>query len=251
MEYRYITSEIASGVIMPEETRMGEEALKVLVDILAHDINNHVHGATGYMELMEHMMKEDPTLKRFLGNAMSEMKSISNLVDNISLLINVPNLPFEPEPVDIYPELVHAQEAIAYRFEDKELEIVSMLKHGEAVVKGDRFLQNALVEVLSNSIRYDSHIPVKVYLSATEEDGSVILVLGDQGKGIPDDQKEGLLTRFWRSIDNQDVHGKGMGLSVVKMVVDRYGGEVRLENRVEEDHTQGTKVIMKLPSWKE
>jgi signal transduction histidine kinase len=84
-------------------------------------------------------------------------------------------------------------------------------------------------------------------LTAEKTGDEVEITIGDQGRGIPDDRKDILLNRFWRSIENEDVHGKGMGLSLVKMVVDRYGGQVRIENRVEGDHTQGTKVVLNLP----
>jgi len=234
---------------MPEETRMDEKAVKVLVDVLAHDINNHIHGATGYLELMEHVLKDDPTVKRFLGNTMSEMRSISYLVENLRLLITAPGEPFIGEPVDVYSQLVHARESVAHRFEEKELDLQTMLKHGEIVVKGDRFLQDALVQILSNSMRYDNATDVKVWISAVKEGPFAVITIGDQGRGIPDDQKEAMMTRFWRSIQNEEVHGKGMGLSVVKMVVERYNGDVKLDNRVEGDHTLGTKVVLKLPLW--
>ncbi len=236
---------------MPDETSADDKALKILVDVLSHDINNHIHGASGYLELMEHMLKEDPTMRRFLGNAMSEMKSVSHLVENIRLLVNVPREPFVEEPVDLYSQLVLAQETASYRFEEKTMELETMLRHGEIVVKADRFLQNCLVEILTNSMRYDSQNIVKVWLAAIQEGAQVTITIGDQGNGIPDDQKDGLMTRFWRSIQKADVHGKGMGLSVVKMVVERYGGEVSIGNRVEGDHSQGTKIVLKLPLWVE
>jgi signal transduction histidine kinase len=236
---------------MANETQINEKAVRILVDLLAHDINNHVHGALGYLELMEHILKEDPTVDRFMGNAMSEMRSVSHLVENVKTLITAPMEPFVGEPVDLYSQLVLAQENAQHRFDTKKLELVTMLKHGEVVLNADRFLQNALLEILSNSMRYDPLVEVHVWISAGFEGDNAVITIGDQGKGIPDDQKTIVMTRFWRSIKNEDAHGKGMGLSVVKMVMDRYGGEVQLENRVEGDHTQGTKIVLKLPLWKE
>lgn len=236
---------------MAKETQIDERAVRILVDLLAHDINNHIHGAMGYLELMEHVLKEDPTIKRFMGNSVTEMRSVSHLVENVKTLVTAPVEPFIGEPIDLYTQLVMAQENTTHRFDKKTLELNTMLKHGEVVLNGDRFLQSALVEILSNSMRYDPLEEVQVWLSVELEGDNAVIMIGDQGKGIPDDQKEDVMTRFWRSIENEDVHGKGMGLSVVKMVVDRYGGRVRIENRVEGDHTQGTKIILKLPLWKE
>ena len=56
-----------------------------------------------------------------------------------------------------------------------------------------------------------------------------------------------MFTRFKRSIEKGDVKGKGMGLSVVREVTSRYGGSARIENRIEGDHTQGSRVIIELP----
>ena len=236
---------------MEEKAQIDEKAVRILVDVLAHDINNHIHGAMGYLELMEHVLKDDPTVNRFMGNAVSEMRSISHLVENVKVLVTAPMEPFQGEPVDLYTQLISAQEKVTQRFESKKLELHSMLKHGEVIVHADRFIQDALVEILSNSMRYDPLQEVQVWLSAVREGDHVMITIGDQGKGIPDDQKGAVMTRFWRSIQNEDVHGKGMGLSVVKMVVERYGGELRIDNRVEGDHSQGAKIVLKLPLWKD
>jgi len=232
---------------MTEENRLDDRAIRVLMDVLIHDINNHIHGSTGYLELMDHVMEEDPTQKRFLRNALSEMMSVSYLVENVGLLLNIPKEPFQGEPVDLYSQMMTAGEMADQRVQDRSLDIQTTLKHGEVVVHADRFLLNALIEILSNSLMYDSRETVQVWISAVAERDKAVVVIGDQGKGIPDDQKEKVLERYWRSIMKEDVHGKGMGLSVVKMVMDRYGGSIRIENRVPEDHKQGTKVIMELP----
>jgi signal transduction histidine kinase len=236
---------------MKEDTPIDEKAVRILVDLLAHDINNHIHGAMGYLELMEHVIKEDQTIERFLGNAMSEMRSVSHLVENVKNLVTAPLESFSGEPVDLYTQLVSAQEEVAHRFEKKNLDLQTMLKHGEVILNADRFIHDALIEILSNSMRYDPLTDVQVWVSAECDGDNALITIGDQGKGIPDDQKDTVMTRFWRSIKYEDVHGKGMGLSVVKMVAERYGGKVRIENRVEGDHSKGTKFLLELPLWNE
>jgi signal transduction histidine kinase len=60
------------------------------------------------------------------------------------------------------------------------------------------------------------------------EEGTV--VVEDQGPGIPDKQKEAIFTRFWRA-DPIRGGGAGIGLALVKRIVELHGGSVRVEDR--------------------
>jgi signal transduction histidine kinase len=61
------------------------------------------------------------------------------------------------------------------------------------------------------------------------EEGTV--VVEDQGPGIPDKHKEAIFTRFWRA-DPVRSGGAGIGLALVKRIVELHGGSVRVEDRV-------------------
>ena len=88
-------------------------------------------------------------------------------------------------------------------------------------------LDIAVRNVVDNALKASPRTAtVSVTLSV---EGTV--VVEDQGPGIPDKQKEAIFTRFWRA-DPVRGGGAGIGLALVKRIVELHGGSVRVEDRV-------------------
>lgn len=202
----------------------GRESLSILLDLLSHDINNHIHGSMGYLDLLKQTIPDDRMLNRFLENSMSEIKAITPFVDNVRLLVNILNEPYKGEEVDLYTTLITAKEAAEYQV-GKQLVLDADLGEEEVTLKADRFLQDVFLQILSNSLKFDRSPEVHVEVAFHRKDGKGVLSFTDHGEGIPDDMKEKVFRRFNRIMNEGDIKGKGMGLSVVKKVMERYGGK--------------------------
>jgi signal transduction histidine kinase len=73
----------------------------------------------------------------------------------------------------------------------------------------------------------------------------VRISVSDNGAGIPDEEKSIVFYEYFqRSGDN---NGKGLGLHIVKSIVDRYDGEVWIEDRIPGDAARGTRVVIQIP----
>ncbi len=112
-----------------------------------------------------------------------------------------------------------------------------------APARGDRdLLFQALANLVDNAIKYTppgGSIQVAVTREATE----VALCVADSGPGIPPELRERVLERFYRLDDSRSTPGNGLGLSLVKAVVDLHGGRLRLE-----DNAPGLRVCLWLPA---
>jgi signal transduction histidine kinase len=92
--------------------------------------------------------------------------------------------------------------------------------------KVERMLEN----LLSNAARHtppDSHIWVRV----TAEDGGAMLVVEDDGPGVPDDMKKAIFEAFQRGSDAAGLPGTGIGLSLVARFAELHGGRAWVEDR--------------------
>jgi signal transduction histidine kinase len=94
----------------------------------------------------------------------------------------------------------------------------------------DRIVQ-VLVNLLSNASKYGP-ADLEIILSASMEDGFVRVKVGDRGPGIPPEQKATLFRRFMYPETRQDhlKMGAGLGLSVVKAIVEAHGGQAGVDN---------------------
>lgn len=90
-----------------------------------------------------------------------------------------------------------------------------------------RFLTN----LLENSRKYAGKTPVNVYLRVDETDSDVYLEWWDDGHGVPSEKLPHLFERFYRCDEARKTRGSGVGLYVVKWIVERHGGRVEAENR--------------------
>ena len=69
--------------------------------------------------------------------------------------------------------------------------------------------------------------------------------IGDNGPGIPDEDKSAVFYKFFRRFDNQD--SRGLGLHLVKTLVNRYNGTVWIEDRVIGRPSEGANIIVQMP----
>jgi len=72
------------------------------------------------------------------------------------------------------------------------------------------------------------------------------VTVADHGVGIPDDKKEMIFQRFAPRLAGS--RGIGLGLSIVKSIVERYGGRIWVDDRVKDDHSQGALFHVLLPA---
>jgi signal transduction histidine kinase len=100
--------------------------------------------------------------------------------------------------------------------------------------KGDEILLGrAIYNLIENGIKYCSNKDGKVEISLIKEDNILKLSIIDNGNGIDNDLKDKIFERFYR-IDksrNKSIEGFGLGLALVKKVVDLHGGKVNLDSK--------------------
>lgn len=103
-------------------------------------------------------------------------------------------------------------------------------------------LRRAITNLVDNALKYGGSAHVEVL----KETGKVLVLIEDQGPGIPPDQHERVFTPFYRleSSRNRETGGAGLGLALVRTIVHGHGGNVTLANRNE----GGLRVRVELPA---
>jgi two-component system OmpR family sensor kinase len=110
-------------------------------------------------------------------------------------------------------------------------------------IHGDRdLLILALFNLLDNAIKFTAAGDV-IDLRGREESGWAIIEVADTGPGIADDDLQLVWQELYRGQHSRGVAGSGLGLSLVKTIIERHGGSATIESRVD----QGTVVRVTLP----
>ena len=104
--------------------------------------------------------------------------------------------------------------------------------------------------IIGNAIKHATgkHVVIDIRLETKDLGGkrSYVVAIEDNGPGIPDDVKPRIFSRFERGATK--ARGKGLGLYLVKTLVDDFHGKVWVEDRVAGDHTRGSRFVIMLPA---
>jgi signal transduction histidine kinase len=118
-------------------------------------------------------------------------------------------------------------------------------------VLANGLVKDVFINLIENAIKHsrgDRPIEVTIKMDAVPE-GNIRfcrVAVEDNGPGIPDDLKATLFDRFRRG--KTRASGKGLGLYLVKTLVEGYHGRVWAEDRVPGDHTKGARFVVMIPA---
>jgi signal transduction histidine kinase len=141
------------------------------------------------------------------------------------------NEPFEP--LDLAALVREGCEPYAARAEQAGQELILEIEPGEAVLSGSsQKLRSALRNLLDNALKF-TPAGGTIRVRLVEEDNGLRLTVSDSGIGIPADEVEMLFNRFHRARNAAAYPGSGIGLAIVRAVVEAHGGSVAAENNAE------------------
>lgn len=233
--------------------RQAYERAEFFKDIFTHDMSNIFHNILSTAELHS-LLQEYPTnsedLSKFYEISKNQLQRGVKLINNIRKLSELEESDIMLEAVEIHKIL---DEAIVFANKSstgKNLNVkIKNQKAKEHYVLANEFLLDVFENLLHNAIKYNENptINVKILISRVIDDKKNYLKMEfmDNGIGISDDRKDVIFQKGHKK-DN-DVRGMGIGLSLVKKIIESYNGEIWVENRIPNDKSQGSNFIMLIP----
>lgn len=194
--------------------------------------------APGAPQLPEEEMAE------LRADAIGQIEELSTLVGDLVDLTRDDQREVAYEQVDITEVVDRSMERVRRRRNDIEFDIQVMQWH----VYGDAAgLSRAVLNLLDNAAKWSPSGGV-VGLRMRQLDAThVEMVVSDQGPGIPENQRELVFERFYRSDQARAMPGSGLGLAIVKQVVLKHGGAITIHDTVPGGKPPGTSIRMVLP----
>ena len=205
---------------------------------VAHELRTPLQAIQATVEAMQDGVL--PADAEHLGVVRNETVRMGRLADSILELSRLENrsLPFRMAPIDPAVPLSRAVEAHRALLESLDLHVVTDIEEGSTVSADLDRLTQAFSNLLSNAARYTPEGgTVTIGLHATAR--QVVATVRDTGIGIPEDQRDRIFTRFWRSDAARELSrsGFGIGLAVVREIVEQHGGTVNFTSNGPEPGT--------------
>ncbi len=175
-----------------------------------------------------------------------ETTRLTQLVDNLLLLsrLESPDFVLDRQPVNIGAIVEDAILQLSDKAEARNIALSLQRSEGLPRILADRArLKQVFINLLDNAIKYtDDGGAVRVRLSA--DDKHVVAQVSDTGEGIPPEDLPYIFEKMYRveRPRRRTVEGSGLGLSIVRRIIEQHGGTISVESQVE----RGTTVTVRL-----
>jgi len=104
-------------------------------------------------------------------------------------------------------------------------------------------LDQVLANLISNAVKYGEGKPISIRAEADREHQLARLIIEDHGMGIAPEMREKIFGRFERAVSENKIKGLGLGLYIVRQIVEAHGGSIRVESEL----GKGSKFIVEIP----
>ncbi len=234
--FQVIARDITARRLAEHEQELLIKDLDAFAHTVAHDLKNPLNAIVGYSTFLEDFPDVTEEHKEILGIITEIAYKMSAVVDSLLQFAQVrSHKDVELVTIDMGVIVKDACKRLSYMFKEFDAELV-IAKAWNAAVGHEGWIEEVWVNYISNAIKYGGRPPHVELGSDLQENNMVRFWVKDNGAGLTADQQAEIFTEFSR-LKNIDVEGHGLGLSVVKRIVETLGGKVGIISQVGQGST--------------
>lgn len=255
MGYLSLLPSVIEGVLqqvrLEEEKQQAEEALReyaaqleahnqeldAFAHTVAHDLKNPLQHMSGYAYILEsdYLSQLDELGRESVRAIAQAVDTMASIIEELLLLSSVRQEEVTLESLHMGSVAEAAVDRLSPMIEQSQATITVPDAWPAALGYGP-WIQEVWVNYVSNAIKYGGH-PPRVELGATSQaDHTVRFWVHDNGQGLTTEEQASLFTPFTR-LRQVKAEGHGLGLSIVRRIMDKLGGGVGVESGVGEGST--------------
>ena len=224
---------------------------ELYVDLMGHDINNMNQASLGFLEIASDKLLTTGSLTvedlQLITNAVDSLKSSSSLIDSVRKLQKEKRGGLEPIVIDLNRILGEVKDQFS-AVPGRNVRITYSAQF-HCKVRANELIRDVFVNLVGNAIKHSSgDLTISIIVKSVAEQGQLFcrIDIEDTGPGISDERKQAI---FRRSVkDRSKLTGKGLGLYLVRTLVDDYKGRIWVEDRVPGDYSKGARFVVLLPA---
>ena len=232
---------------MAESIHLEEEKKREFLENVSHELRTPLSYVKGYTQaILDGVISDQQEETKYLQLISRETLRMQQLVADLMELTKMEGnqVPLQTSPM-AFAQFI---EDFAVKYEqiliEKKLKLQLQLDPDPIIMADERKMEQILQNIFDNAIHYtDANGSISVILEQNKD--TCRLTIADTGCGIPDQDLPYIMNRFYRvnKARSRSNGGSGLGLSIVKKLVELQNGEITIESKAE----MGTKVILVFP----
>jgi two-component system OmpR family sensor kinase len=231
-----------------EEQRTQAEAQNRFLRRLDHELKNPLTGLRAAVENLEEPASDNP-LPATLPDIRLQVERMVRLTGDLRKLAELEEIPLDQSAIDLGDLLEEVVDALRAQPTGAGREIRLVVPRVpwplSPVMADEDLLGSAFFNLIDNALKYTRREDV-VEIRAAAHDRLVQVEIADSGPGIPAEELPQLFEELYRGSNARDREGSGLGLALVKRIIERHGGSITVHSRM--DGATGTIFTVLLPS---
>ncbi len=245
--YVGIQIDVTERVLDRRRLEASEELKTRFIRMVSHEFRTPMTGlraSAAFLKDYGPALTSEKRERHFL-NIEKALNRMNRLLDDVlfSSRSDAGEIPFEPVTLDLKAFCEEVVEEVHAIHADDRVVFTAAFPNGTRFLADPALLNHILHNLLSNAIKYSN--PEKpVWFRAGEADGRLLMVVEDEGIGIPLADQDRLFAPFQRAGNVGTVKGTGLGLYIVQRSAERHGGAVRFDS----EPGRGSRFVVDLPA---
>jgi len=237
-----------------EELDKDRKKIELLIDLIAHDVNNYVQAVSGFIELAMSRRGVPEPSRKSMAKAHDQAMNLNKLVSNVKLYAMIESAGDKDlRRMDIVTTIREAFLAAEAQVPNRIVKL-TLNDNGKPKMSAmNNLAKEIFFNIFTNAMKFDDHEKVEIDVDVrpvSEEKREMWCVsVADHGPGVEDEYKTDIFERFTKGPRTTSL-GTGLGLHIAKTLVGYYKGRIWVEDRVPGDRTKGSVFKVLLPKAK-
>lgn len=227
-----------------EEKIRSDKESKELISNISHDLKTPITAIKGYVEgLRDGVAVTEEKRDKYLQTIYNKAVDMDKLIDELTLYskIDANRIPYSFNKLYVSEFFGDCNSSLVVELESKDVEFDYANFVGEKVqiIADAEQLSRVINNIISNSIKYHADRKIKINLQVKDEGDFIRVEIRDNGKGISKSDLPHIFERTYRAdvSRNSATGGSGIGLSIVKKIIEDHGGRIWAESKEGEGTT--------------
>jgi heavy metal sensor kinase len=224
------------------------ERQKQFTSDASHELRTPLAVMRGDMEIALRRERSPQEYQRVLGSNLEEIVRLTRLIEDLLMLARADSgrVELRCEPVDLNKLCQQMTDYISPLAEQRQQVLSYDSENADVYINADlQRIKQMLLNLLDNAIKY-TEPGGNITLGLKIEGNQAVITVADTGRGIPTEDLPHIFERFFRrsaKTSDRSAAGFGLGLSIVKWIVESHNGQIETISQ----QGQGTTFIVKLP----